>query len=141
VTDTKIEQYLIDLMLTYQQLEPNFWLLDDEERRLQGVAVMLAEPLVIVRAEIMDAPQQNTLELYTKLLELNATDLLHGAYALENGKITLIDTLEYDTLDYEEFRATLDAFSLALTQHYPILSPYRGTPSEAEGRESPQGAR
>ena len=73
----------------------------------------------------MDTPKKNVLEFYTRLLELNATDLLHGAYALENGKITLIDTLEYDTMDYGEFRATLDAFSLALTQHYPILSPYR----------------
>jgi hypothetical protein len=141
MTDTKIERYLIDMVLTYRQIGPNLWLLDDEKRRLQGVAVMLAEPLVIVRAEIMDVPKQNTLELFTRLLELNAVDLLHGSYGLENGKITLIDTLEYDTMDYGDFRATLDAFSLALTQHYPILSPYRGTPSAAEGRGSPQGAR
>ena len=123
--DSKIEQYLIDLMLTYQEVESNFWLLDDEERRLQGVAIILAEPLVIIRAEIMDVPKSNLLELYTKLLELNATDVIHGAYALDNGKIVLIDTLQYDCMDYEDFRATLDAFSLALTQHYPILSKYR----------------
>ncbi|GHV95437.1 hypothetical protein AGMMS50293_17570 [Spirochaetia bacterium] len=127
--DNKIEQYLIDMTLTYQQIEPNIWLLDDEERRLQGVAVMLAEPLVIVRVEIMDVPRQNLLELYTKLLELNAADVLHGAYALENGKIILIGTLEYDTMDFGEFRATLDSFSLALTQHYPILSKYREKPA------------
>ena len=123
--ESKIEQYLIDLMLTYQQIEPNLWLLDDEERRLQGVAVMLAEPLVIIRAEVMNAPQSRQLELYTKLLELNAADVLHGAYALENGKIILIDTLEYAGMDYGEFRATLDAFSLALTEHYPVLSQFR----------------
>ena len=121
----KIEQYLIDMMLSYQQLGENIWLLDDEEHSLQGVAVMLSEPLVIVRVEVMDAPRQNPVELYARLLELNATDLIHGAYALENGKIVLIDTLEYDTLDYGDFRATLDAISLALTQHYPILSKYR----------------
>jgi hypothetical protein len=113
------------MTLTYQQIESNLWLLDDEERCLQGVAVMLADPLVIIRVEIMDVPRQNLLELYTKLLELNAADVLHGAYALENGKIILIGTLEYDTLDFGEFRATLDSFSLALTQHYPILSKYR----------------
>lgn len=121
----KIEQYLIDMMLSYQQLGENIWLLDDEEHSLQGVAVMVSEPLVIVRVEVMDAPRQNPVELYARLLELNATDLIHGAYALENGKIVLIDTLEYDTLDYGDFRATLDAISLALTQHYPILSKYR----------------
>ncbi|MDR0585276.1 MAG: YbjN domain-containing protein [Treponema sp.] len=123
--DNKIEQYFIDMMLSYRQVGPNLWLLDDEERRLQGVAVMLAEPLVIVRAEVMDIPAHNTLELYTRLLELNAVDVVHGAYALESGKIILIDTLEYATMDYEEFRATLDAFSLALTEHYPVLSKYR----------------
>ena len=129
--NSKIEQYLIDLMLTYQQIDTNLWLLDDEERSLQGVAVMQAESLVIIRAEIMNVPKQNLLELYTKLLELNAADLIHGAYALEkshpegSGKIILIDTLEYNAMDYEEFRAVLDSFSLALSQHYPILSKYR----------------
>ena len=125
MADNKIEQYLIDLMLTYQPVAENLWLLDDAEHTLQGVVVMLAEPLVIIQAEIMDAPKQNLLELYTKLLELNAADILHGAYALENGKIVLIDTLEYDTMDYGDFRAALDSFSLALTQHYPVLSKYR----------------
>jgi hypothetical protein len=125
MADNKIEQYLIDMMLTYQSVESNLWLLDDEEHSLQGVVVMLAEPLVIIRAEIMDAPKQNLLELYTKLLQLNATDIIHGAYALENGKIILIDTLQYDSMDYNDFRASLDSFSLALTQHYPILSVYR----------------
>jgi hypothetical protein len=129
MAESKIEQYLIDMMFTYQQVEPNLWLLDDEEHCLQGVAVMLAEPLVVVRAEVMDAPQRSQLELYTKLLELNAADVLHGAYALENGKSVLIDTLEYATMDYEEFRATLDAFSLALTEHYPILSKFREKPA------------
>ncbi|MDR2951703.1 MAG: YbjN domain-containing protein [Treponema sp.] len=123
--NSKIEQYLIDMMVTYRQIDANLWLLDDDKRSLQGVVVMQTEPLVIIRAEIMDVPKQNLLELYTKLLELNAVDIIHGAYALDNGKIVLIDTLEYDTMDYEEFRAALDTFSLALTQHYPILSKYR----------------
>jgi hypothetical protein len=123
--ENKIEQYLIDLMYTYQQVEQNLWLIDDEEHSLRGVAVMLAEPLVIIRVAVMDVPGGNLLEFYAKLLELNARELVHGAYALEDGKVVLIDTLEYDTMDYGEFRAALDAFSLALTQHYPVLSKYR----------------
>jgi len=130
MAENKIEQYLIDMTLTYQQIGQNMWLLDDEERRLQGVAVLLAEPLVIIRAEVMDAPKANSLELYTKLLELNASDVIHGAYALENGKIILVNIMEYDTMDYTEFRAVLDSFSLALTQHYPILSKFREKPAQ-----------
>ena len=125
MADNKIEQYLIDLMITYQQIDPNLWLLDDEDHSLQGVVVMQADPLVIVRAEIMDIPGGNLLELYTTLLELNANEIIHGAYAIDNKKVVLIDSMEYNTMDYEVFRATLDSFSLALTQHYPILSKYR----------------
>jgi hypothetical protein len=121
----KIEQYLIDLMFSYQEIGNNVWLVDDEEHDITGVAVALNEPLVVLRMEIMNAPEKNRLELFTKLLELNASDMIHGAYALENDKIVLIDTLEYDTMDYTEFRASLDAFGLALIQHYPILAQYR----------------
>jgi hypothetical protein len=129
MSESKVEQYLINMMLTYRQVGQHLWLLDDERHHLQGVAVMLAEPLVVIQVEVMDAPKQNPLELYTKLLELNAADVLHGAYALEKGKVILIDTLEYATLDYEEFRATLDAFSMALSEHYPVLSKYREKPN------------
>jgi hypothetical protein len=125
MAENKIEQYLIDLMFTYQEVETNLWYLDDQEHGLQGVAILKADSLVIFRVVLMDAPKNGRLECFTKLLELNAGDLMHGAYALENDKIVLIDTLEYDTMDYSEFRATLDAFSLAVTQHYPVLSKYR----------------
>jgi hypothetical protein len=125
----KIEQYLIDLMFSYREVDEALWYIDDEDHGLEGIAIMLAEPLVVFQATVMDAPRENRLELFTKLLELNGNDMVHGAYALEDNKIVLIDTLEYATMDYEEFRATLEAFSLALVQHYPILSKYRDDPA------------
>ena len=122
----KIEEYLIDLMYTFREVEPNFWLLDDKEHDLEGIAVMYADPLVIFRVQVMDAPKQKREEFFVKLLELNASDMIQGAYGLEGDKVVIINTLQYETLDYSEFRASLDAISLALTQHYPILSVYRG---------------
>jgi hypothetical protein len=134
MANSKIEQYLIDMMLTYEQVDNNMWLLEDEEQVLQGVVIMQAEPLVIIRAEIFDVPKNNVLELYTKLLELNATDIIHGSYALDkdNKKIILTNTLTYDSMDYEDFRAALESFSLALAEHYPILSKYREKPSSVD---------
>ncbi|MDR2143784.1 MAG: YbjN domain-containing protein [Treponema sp.] len=125
MADNKIEQYLIDLKFNYQEIGKKMWLLDDSEHGFEGIVIMLNEPLVVFRSLIMDVPVKTRLELFTKLLELNAADVLHGAYGLENEKIVLVDTLEYDGMDENEFRATLDSFSLALTQHYPILSKYR----------------
>jgi hypothetical protein len=128
-SENKIEQYLIDLMVSYREVDETLWYVDDEEHHLEGLAIMLAEPLVVFQVAVMDLPKENRLDLFTKLLEFNADDMVHGAYALEKDKIVIIDTLEYDTMDYEEFRATLDAFSLALIQHYPILSKYRKDPA------------
>jgi hypothetical protein len=73
----------------------------------------------------MDIPAKRNEEFFKKLLELNSADLLHGAYAVDNGQVILVDTLEYEWTSYEELRATLDAFSLALAQHYPVLSGFR----------------
>jgi hypothetical protein len=125
MTVNKIEEYLTDLMYSFRAVDDNFWLLEDSEHNLEGVAIIYCDPLVVVRVAVMDAPREGRLEFFEKLLELNANDMIHGAYAIENGKVIMIDTLEYDTMDYMEFRATLDALSLALTQHFPILSKYR----------------
>ena len=125
MAENKIEQYLIELKYSYREVKPNIWLLDDEENSLEGIIVMYADPIVIIQVQVMEVPTLNSHELYRKLLELNAGDMIHGAYGLDGNKVVLLNTLRYDTMDYTEFRATLDAISLALTQHYPILSVYR----------------
>ena len=125
MAENKIEQYLIDLKYSYREVKPNLWLLDDTDHDLEGIAVMFADPLVVIRVQVMDAPRQKREEFFAKLLELNASDMIHGAYGLEGDKVVIIDTLEYGTLDYSGFRAVLDAISLSLSQHYPILSVYR----------------
>ena len=51
--------------------------------------------------------------------------MIHGAYALEGNEVILLNTLVGATLDLEEFQATLDAFGLALAQHFRTLAKYR----------------
>ena len=122
---SKVEQYLIDLTYSYREVKPGIWLLDDADHGLEGVAILHDDPLVIVEVQVMDVPSAKREDFFAKLLELNSGDMIHGAYGINDGKVVIIDTLEYDSLDFNEFRATLDAISLALSQHYPILSVYR----------------
>ncbi|MFA6506004.1 MAG: YbjN domain-containing protein [Treponemataceae bacterium] len=122
--DKKIERYLIDLQLSYRELGSGMWLVEDEERGLEGIVVMHADSLVIVRVAVMKVPEDRRLELFTKLLELNAHDVLHGAYALEGDEIVLVDTLEYETMDLGDLQSALEAIGMALAQHYPILSAF-----------------
>jgi hypothetical protein len=51
--------------------------------------------------------------------------MIHGAYAIEDQSVILIDTLELPTMDLEELQASLDATGLALAQHYASLSKFR----------------
>jgi hypothetical protein len=63
---------------------------------------------------------------FRRLLELNASEMIHGAYGLENNSVVLIDTLQSKHLDLNELQATLDALLLAIAQDYQKLQAFRG---------------
>lgn len=121
----KIESYLINLGITYEEIGENTWIINDPDNGLEQVAVAVNEPLVVVRVKVMNVPARDREEFYLKLLQLNGSDLIHGAYAVVENDVILIDTLNYETMDLEDFQATIDAVSLALTEHYSLLSSYR----------------
>ena len=123
--NSKIEGYMINLGLTFEEIDEHSWLINDEDKGIDQVAVLVAAPLVIIRVNVMSIPKNKREEFFEQLLKYNAADLVHGAYALEEDSVILVDTLEYDTMDIEEFQATLDAIGLALAQHYPVLSEFR----------------
>jgi len=59
--------------------------------------------------------------LYRKLLELNAGDILHGSYGIEENEIVLSDALELDTMDFAELRSSYESMVYAATSHLPRL--------------------
>lgn len=121
----KIENFLLSLSLTYEEVDDQTWVIDDDERGLENVVVILADPVVIIRVKVMAAPAARREQFFEQLLRLNQSDMIHGAYALEGDDVILLNTLVRETLDLEEFQATLDAIGLALAQHYPLLAKYR----------------
>lgn len=121
----RVEQYLVQLSISYEKAGEDTWIIRDREEGLENVLVVAADPVVIFRAKVMDVPATRREELYEVLLRLNATDLLHGSYGITDNSVYLLDTLVGATMDYEEFQSSLDAIGLALTQHYERLSKYR----------------
>ena len=119
----KVERYLINLSLTYQELGDDMWLIEDSDRGLAHLFVYADDPLVTLRAKVMEIPGQDREAFFEELLRLN-NEMVHGAYALEERNVVLVDTLESATLDLEEFQASLEAIGLALAQHYPRLSEF-----------------
>jgi hypothetical protein len=68
---------------------------------------------------------QQTASLTRRLLELNASDLLHGSYGIQDEQIVLTEALELSALDFEEFLASYESMTLALASHLRELGSYR----------------
>ncbi|HSV56403.1 MAG TPA: YbjN domain-containing protein [Magnetospirillaceae bacterium] len=122
---SRVEGFLIGLEIQYEELSRNAWLINDETKGLSQVVITEADPVVAIRTKVMAIPKDRRQELFEILLRLNASDLLHGAYALDGDDIVLVDNLPLETLDRTELEASLDAVGFAVAQHYSVLGKYR----------------
>ena len=115
VTREDLESFLIRMDLDYEEVEEGMFLV----RGSNGpVVVHYSEPVLLLRLNVMGLPGRGNLaDLYKALLEWNATDIVHGAYGIEEDEIILSDTLELETLDYEELQASLESVQLAASSH------------------------
>lgn len=121
----KLEGYFIKLGLTYQQIAEGTWVVTDDDAGVHQVVVMVDDPIVVVRVTVMALPTKNREAFFETVLRMNATDLVHIAYAVEGEHLILSNSFLLETLDLEEIQAAVDEFGLALIQHYSILSKYR----------------
>jgi len=130
-TQEDLESYLIRSELDFEELADGMWIVradSGEGAPPPGphttIVVSYTPPVLLLRAGIREAPEDSAARerLFGRLLELNATDLMHGSYGLEDGEVVLSDTLELENLDFSEFRASLESLSLALTSHHDELT-------------------
>lgn len=127
---SKVEVFLIDLGISYQEVSKGAWLIEDEAKGLPKMVVNHTDPIVVLRANVMPVPAKKREELFSTLLRLNGSDFLHGAYALDGDEVVALDTLEYETMDKNELRASIEAMAFALSQHYPLLSQFAAKKEE-----------
>jgi hypothetical protein len=120
-TRENIEHYLIQIEYPFDAIETDMWVIRDTV----NVVVTYEPPLVVFRMKLMEIPKRRREDFFKLLLELNATDMIHGAYGIEGDNVVLIDTLQSESLDFNEFQASLDALLLASTQDYQKLKNFR----------------
>jgi hypothetical protein len=117
-----LESYLVHTNLAYETIKPGIWLVQvGEQGRL---AVSIAGPVVAFRLKVMDLPKTGREELYRTLLQLNTTEMVHGAFGLEGDAVVIVDALELENLDFNEFQAVIDDMSMAGVKHHPTLARY-----------------
>ncbi|GAA0178340.1 hypothetical protein SH2C18_14110 [Clostridium sediminicola] len=120
----KIEGFMIDMNLLFEEIGEGTWRIEDDLTHIDNIVVKVIDPIVLFRVKIMTLPNENRESLYRTVLELNANDLVHGAYAIENNSLVIIDTLQGENLDMNEFQSTVDSIGFALSQHYDILAKF-----------------
>lgn len=130
VTREDIEAFLDRLSgenASHEEIEPGLWVVRPGGALDFDVVVTHNPPVVVLRVEVMPIPASagEDAKLNRRLLELNATDLLHGAYGIDGESVVLTETLELAHLDFEEFLAAYESMTLSLTTHLRELAAFR----------------
>ena len=130
VTRDDIESFLDRLGsegASYQEVEPGLWIVKPGGQLDLDLVVHYSPPVVVLRVKVMTCPSDDDrcAQLNRRLLQLNATDLLHGSYGIEQDAIVLTEAMELSHLDFEEFLATYESMTMALGSHLRELSSYR----------------
>lgn len=108
-----------------REVEPGLWVVRSPEGA--EVVISYAPPMVLLRVRVMEPPAaaERQQGLFRRLLEFNASDLVHGSYGLEGDHVVLTDALELESLDFAEFEHSYESLTLALSSHLAALAPFR----------------
>lgn len=122
-TREDVESYLMNLGIPYEPLGPDLWTIKPEAQ--ENLVVSIAGPVVVFRIKVMELPRANREALYETMLRLNATEMVHGAFGVEDKAVVITDALALENLDFNEFQSVVDDIMLAVGKHYPQLSKFR----------------
>ena len=130
VTLEDIEAFLDRLSVdgaSHREVEKGLWLVRPGGALDFEVVITYNPPVLLLRVKVMPLPahEGELASLSRRLLELNAQDLLHGSYGIDGENIVLTEALELSHLDYEEFLASYESMTLALTSHMRELAAFR----------------
>lgn len=133
ITNDQIEAYLIETELPYEQVKEGFWIIHDENDAIDNIVVVHTPPVITFRVKLMDlADDLDRLDLYENLLQLNATSMIAGAYGLEDDAVVIVDSIQSENLDLNEFTASIDAIAFAVREHYEELREFNASRTKSE---------
>lgn len=121
---SKVEDYLLKGNWVFKKLNANTWTINDEFEGIDNLVIFYDSPLVIFRLKLMEMPKSNKEAFFEKLLRLNSESMVHGAYALEGNNVIMVDTLQAENLDFNEFQASIEAIYMALANDYKKLKDF-----------------
>ncbi len=128
VTREDVVNFLNRMEMDFEEVSEGMWLAyPDEEQGGTPLVISYAPPLLVFRLKVLDVPRDGDkcTQLYKRLLQANASEMVHAAYGLEEEDVILTDSLQLENLDFNEFQATVDSFHMAMATQLEALTPFR----------------
>src|SRR5699024_1069513 len=98
-TAEDIESFMLDSGYYFERLGDEIWHVSDEDNGIDNIIVFFSGNIINVQVRLFRLPDIPSKVLLRRLLELNATSVMHGAFGIENNHVVLIGALELDHLD------------------------------------------
>ncbi len=91
-TAADIEEFLHKLELAHEEPRDDTYVVTGPDG-VDNIIVTIAGPVLVFRVKLMEVPSPhgagNREELFRLLLELNATEMMHGAYGIEDDSVVI----------------------------------------------------
>ena len=130
-----IEGLILQLDLPYEELGEGIWVVKDEAETIHNV-ITLSGPVVVMRIKIVDVPETGTERLFKLLLELNASEILHGAYGLEGKEAVMVEVMSIEHLNFPIFQEAVESMFMAVTSHHPSIARLLEGQAGSAGKEA-----
>jgi len=122
VTKDDVEQFLNRLsaeVASIKEVQNGLWVVKPSGSLEFDLVVHFSPPVVVMRVKVMELPEdrESLAQLTRRLLEMNASEMLHGSYGIEQDAVVITAALELSHLDFEEFLAVYESINIALASH------------------------
>jgi hypothetical protein len=122
VTKDDVEQFLNRLSAegaSIKEVQNGLWVVKPSGSLEFDLVVHFSPPVVVLRVKVMELPEEPEAlaQLTRRLLEMNASEMLHGSYGIEQDAVVITEALELSHLDFEEFLAVYESINIALASH------------------------
>ena len=115
----KVKDYLMELeySILIEDRENDVFVVESPDDGISNLMIGIADPIIIIEQYLFDL-NSNVGDVSKQLLMKNR-DIVHGAFVMDDDgkKVLFRDTLQIETLDFEELEGTLTSLSLLLSEY------------------------
>ena len=115
----RVKEFLMEMeySILVEDKENEVFVVESHENGISNLMIGIADPIIIIEQYLFDLTT-NVGDVSKQLLMKNR-DIVHGAFVMDDDgkKVLFRDTLQADTLDYEELEGSLTSLALLLGEY------------------------